>query len=107
LQAAKPQTDVEVRIAQGTYASVPMDDWHTYVPSQHGTAGPLPLSTVVDLSWVIHPGVEGATTGRSRLLMNSVARSAGLIYLGMDTSNDKIAVPFPGIADLSGPRIQA
>ncbi len=32
LQAAKPQTDVEVRIAQGTYASPPMADWHTYIP---------------------------------------------------------------------------
>src|SRR5262249_44297145 len=29
--------------------------------SQHGTASPLPLTPVGDLSWVIHSGAEGAT----------------------------------------------
>lgn len=32
IAAARPATDVEVRFKQGLYASVPMVDWHTYVP---------------------------------------------------------------------------
>ncbi|MEV4316105.1 right-handed parallel beta-helix repeat-containing protein [Actinocrispum sp. NPDC049592] len=32
LRAAKPSTDVEIRIKQGTYEAPPMQDWRFYVP---------------------------------------------------------------------------